>query len=190
MGYTHYWTRIERLPAPSFRIFSEACRLMAESMEGKTSNTAGGASSDEPVHIGGPDEGLKPRAKSHTFSRERVAFNGVGEMAHEPLIIERIYKVPEYKKDQRPEVVAGFEAPVRWDFCKTARKPYDVVVVGALHTANILFGSTKFQWKSDGDEDEHRDGRELAERVLTEMGHGDLIAANRMLQKIAEGARV
>jgi hypothetical protein len=36
-----------------------------------------------------------------------------------------------------------------WDFCKTARKPYDVVVATILLRARILMGEA-FSWSSDG----------------------------------------
>lgn len=190
MGYTHYWTRVERLPATEFRIFSTACRAMAHAMEGRTSNTAGGYSSDTPVHIRGPSGGFTEKPTTGKFTRETVAFNGVGNLAHESFIVSRIYKVPDFKKDELPREEHGYESPVHWDFCKTARKPYDVVVVGSLHAADILFGPSRFRWSSDGNEEEHRDGQELAEKILNEMGHSEYVKAYHMLRQVTVGARV
>ena len=74
---------------------------------------------------------------------ERVRFNGVDEDGHETFFIE-------------PE-------DVEFNFCKTAHKDYDEIVVACLiAAANILPG---FSWRSDGDAEEHVRGRALAGRI-------------------------
>lgn len=50
-----------------------------------------------------------------------------------------------------------------WSFCKTARKPYDKFVVACLILAEelgIIEG-----WSSDGDDEDHIEGRELLKRA-------------------------
>lgn len=51
------------------------------------------------------------------------------------------------------------------DFCKTARKPYDIVVVACLITMKRYLGDL-FQFESDGDYNDLLDGLELAKRAL------------------------
>lgn len=54
-----------------------------------------------------------------------------------------------------------------WDFCKTARKPYDTVVVALLMVGKRM-GIIK-EWNSDGDE-----------------AHGDFDAATALLEKTVD----
>ena len=75
---------------------------------------------------------------------ECVFLNGVGEDAHETFAVGR--------------ETTGF------NFCKTARKPYDAVVVGCLEAAKRL---GMFDWSSDGSGDEHADGIALCEEAMS-----------------------
>jgi hypothetical protein len=52
-----------------------------------------------------------------------------------------------------------------FNFCKTARKPYDIVVVACLAAAKDVYGS-EIKVSSDGDAAEWADGVALASRVL------------------------
>jgi len=61
-----------------------------------------------------------------------IWFNGVGDDAHETMCID-------------------FTGNGKWDFCKTACKPYDCMVVACLILAKEL-GIIK-SWESDGDEE-------------------------------------
>ena len=72
---------------------------------------------------------------------DAILFNGVGDDEHEDMALS-------------PD--GEFSC-----FCKTARKPYDVVVVACLYMAELLIPG--FHWTSDGDPDELADGLELAE---------------------------
>ena len=56
-----------------------------------------------------------------------------------------------------------FDGGGEWNFCKTARKPYDVVVVASLIIAEKL--GMIASWSSDGDAEDHVEGRNLAEKV-------------------------
>lgn len=74
----------------------------------------------------------------------RVSFNGLGENAHETFALDRIK--------------TGFR------FCKTARKPYDVVVTATLLAAKDILKGT-IALSSDGDTVDWIAGRALAERA-------------------------
>jgi hypothetical protein len=72
----------------------------------------------------------------------RLWFNGIDDLAHETMCID-------------------FTGKGTWQFCKTARKPYDELVVACLILAEelgIIQG-----WSSDGDEYDHGAGWRLLE---------------------------
>lgn len=75
-----------------------------------------------------------------------VFFNGVGEAGHETF-----------------HFVCGSE----WNFCKTAEKPYDIIVVAVL-TVLRLTGFAKVT--SDGREKDWQKGKELAVHHLMKCG--------------------
>jgi len=59
-----------------------------------------------------------------------------------------------------------------FQFCKTARKPYDTVVVACLTYAQEI-GLFTEAWSSDGDEEDHQDGLALYDEVMKEMTQYD-----------------
>lgn len=67
-----------------------------------------------------------------------IAFNGVGADGHETCYIWRI------RDEAPPDDLAGF------GFCKTARKPYDAVVVEFLKMVREVAGDMTFKLSSDG----------------------------------------
>jgi len=87
------------------------------------------------------DIGTKPTTTT------RIAFNGIDGDSHETFLL--------------PNEVSKLRD---FDFCKTAAKPYDKVVVACLavlHTADIGFSCS-----SDGSREECAEGVELAETIL------------------------
>lgn len=85
------------------------------------------------------------------ISTTEVRFNGVGEDGHETFMVE-----PQAQE---------------FTFCKTARKPYDEVVVAALCLA--AFYLPGFSWSSDGSKRNHQRGLGIAMELapgLTETG--------------------
>ena len=81
-------------------------------------------------------------------STEMIRFNGVEEDGHETFLV-----TPNPK----------------WDFCKTARKPYDTVVVAMLCMLEQL---AEFSWSSDGDKRDHLAGKQLWGKVRQQMDLG------------------
>jgi hypothetical protein len=110
MGYTHYWTNKPRTEK-SWKSFTAACKKLHKNLP-KTTDTAGGYHEDDPLEIaGGLGEG-KP-----LFNKNMVWFNGKDDerdLGHETFCVQNT----EHKAD--------------WSFCKTARKPYDLLVVACL----------------------------------------------------------
>jgi hypothetical protein len=82
------------------------------------------------------DEAKPPQIDDTVF--HVIRFNGVDDDGHETFCIER-------------NEVGGF--------CKTARKPYDEIVVASLFALKHV--NPDFSWSSDGDADAHLDGKNL-----------------------------
>lgn len=80
------------------------------------------------------------------YDEQCIRFNGVAEQGHETFLLEKN---------------GG------WEFCKTARKPYDLLVVAVLHFASLV--SDSFSYRSDGTDDELAQGRTIAEKVYTKL---------------------
>jgi len=80
------------------------------------------------------------------FGDNTIRFNGIGEEGgHETFLIER--------------------EGSGWDFCKTARKPYDVIVVAILAYAHAVLG---WEVSSDGSSADWRSGIALAKQAWPE----------------------
>lgn len=84
--------------------------------------------------------------KPAEVSDDQIRFNGKGDDGHETFLLGR-------NSDR------GFQ------FCKTAQKPYDVVVVAVLCLAHELCPGV-WEISSDGNVDDWADGKALAESVL------------------------
>lgn len=78
-------------------------------------------------------------------SNTRIRFNGVGDYRHETFCLEK--------------------NEVEFDFFKTARKPYDVVVTAILACAKEHLGDG-IKVSSDGDSSEWDEGLEFAKATL------------------------
>jgi hypothetical protein len=76
---------------------------------------------------------------------EEIALNGRGDNGHETFAI------------------GANDGPISFDFCKTARKPYDVVVCAILLRAERHLGLSV---SGDGDEEDDRPGHEVVARLF------------------------
>lgn len=122
MGYTHYWTPKAATPT-KWDEYVATCKKLHKALPTKT-NTAGGYHSDDEIRIcDGLGEG-KP-----DFNGEGICFNGDDErgLSHETFSIT--------------------PKGVDWNFCKTARKPYDLLVCACLIAAHEILG---YEVSSDG----------------------------------------
>lgn len=123
MGYTHYFTPKTKYTAVQWKEFTAACRKLYSKLPQK-SESAGGYHKDDPLEIAGGNGEGAPR-----FNLKEVCFNGKGELGHEAFVV-----------NSNP-------AKQEWDFCKTDRKPYDLLVVACLIAA---FQILNFRFASDG----------------------------------------
>lgn len=123
MGYTHYWT-LKKADNKTWKEFVAACKELHKALP-ETSETAGGYYADGKIVICGWDGTGKPE-----FKLSGISFNGDEETGnnHETFLIEK--------------------ENTDWNFCKTARKPYDLLVCACLIAAKEILG---YEVRSDGD---------------------------------------
>lgn len=74
------------------------------------------------------------------ITNQQISFNGVGKDGHETFRIDSMF----YGRDHDPE------ERMKFAFCKTAQKPYDVAVTSVLLIFKFHFGND-FKVSSDGD---------------------------------------
>lgn len=143
MGYTHYWTQPRNFTPEEFLQISDAARTIIETASGRKFPFDGSRSPEHELVICnmGGDRGSRPE-----LSDKCISLNGMGpELEHETFMIE---------------AAPGADT---WTFCKTARKPYDVVVVAIL---TYLAADWAFAVSSDGDVDDWEAGIKLAGEAL------------------------
>jgi len=132
MGYTHYWklkTVPENYKEQSVKVITEV-GILLERMPA-ICETAGSSYDEDKIILCGGDGTGKP-----DISKERICFNG------------------ERKKGLNNETfhVEFNQELFEFDFCKTARKPYDqAVCLCLLSLANHIDG---FEFSSDGDKED------------------------------------
>ena len=136
MGYTHYWTFNSRASKKAYqRALVDCAKIVKES----------------PVLLAGWDSTGGPDLD------RQVHFNGCHDAGHEDFWLRS--SIGETKGERLPGVESGF------NFCKTARKPYDVVVVACLCVLKDCLGRG-VRVSSDGGRDDWGDGAHLASRIL------------------------
>ena len=118
MGYTHYWdTKLSGIPKTNCDAICEDAKKLLANLPAH----AGASYSTDPLAIAWEDDSDKPP----DISASLIRFNGKHggrDLGHETFYLERKPKLEDYQKGD-PECFA---------FCKTARKPYDLVVCGVL----------------------------------------------------------
>lgn len=152
MGYTHYWGQKRDFTQDEMLKIGEDVRTIIATASGRAFP---GRDSDTPtgslVIAGGAGErGSLPQIDDKTIS-----FNGLGpDLDHETFMFDAKRSMP---YDNAPADRLG------WAFCKTARKPYDVVVTAVL---TYLAADWGFEVSSDGDVPDWDLGVKLAEEAL------------------------
>lgn len=133
MGYTHYWTfkpikrGTTKAVNSNYRQAIEACKRVIDYYQA--------------MHASGTDERLSGYS-AHAPLEEYggINFNGARELAHEDFVLGEKYK----------DNLGGGTAYVHvHGFCKTARKPYDIVVVACLAVLKHYLGD-QIAVSSDG----------------------------------------
>ncbi len=140
MGYTHYWNQS--------RSFSreEWSQIRSDFEELKDVQHVQGI----PLGNGSGEPGTAPE-----ISDSKIWFNGVGDDSRETFCLNRVRR-----KKQSWQSAAGN------DFCKTARKPYDLAVTAALCYLTTVPDPAAFTASSDGYGKDFLDGLAEARRAL------------------------
>lgn len=147
LGYTHYWTQTRDFDETTMGDIAAAVRRIIRTAEGRCFE---GSYPDKPVKICGHDGSGAPE-----LTKDHISFNGQGpDFDHETFYIPAKRELP--YDGASPDRLG-------WAFCKTARKPYDVVVVACLTFLQSDYG---FEVSSDGDVNEWEAGVKLAEEAL------------------------
>lgn len=151
MGYTHYWTQKRNFTVSEWKVVSDDLRKILEYAKHEQGITLA--------------NGMGEGGTSPVFSTKSIAFNGLGDDGHETFYIERVIRKPDYAGRERG-----------YDFCKTANKPYDAVVVACLcylstitrrfENGEPVIGSEVYCVGSDGEGHELVDGLALARAAL------------------------
>jgi len=98
------------------------------------------------------------------FSKDKIRFNGIGDNGHETFFIEQKFSIDKdfiqtHDKDKNKH----------FSFCKTASKPYDICVVACLVILKHYYKNDIIV-KSDGDNKDWKEGKDLVYRTL---GYGE-----------------
>lgn len=147
MGYTSYFRRPKELDLAKFKLFVADVKKIFK------------AAAKEKIYLANAHGkvGTSPQANIEgvIFNGMDFSNNGGEDGSHETLYIPRIFKPNDWNK---PEKGLYFE------FCKTARKPYDKVVVAVLIALKKHFPTVKVS--SDGDNDDWQEGKEFCQKIL------------------------
>lgn len=149
MGYTHYWTQTRDFNEVEMRDICSAIRRIIKTAQKREVPCYGGINSEDTVvpTICGFDGTGAP-----TLNKDEISFNGQGpDFDHETF----------YFKAKRETPYPG--GTLGGAFCKTARKPYDVVVTACLTFLQADYG---FEVSSDGVMEDWDAGVRLAEEAL------------------------
>lgn len=138
IGYTHYWRRPKELDKNTFKLWSnDVSKLVLAAAETGVKIVDGLGENPEPI-----------------ITPEEVYLNG--DPAHETFGIARLYTM---------EIDPNSPNGLQFEFCKTAQKPYDIVVTAALVAFKMRFGDA-VRVSSDGDNNDWRPGIDLADSIL------------------------
>jgi hypothetical protein len=143
MGFTHYYYHKNKLDKVTFGKFAKDVAKIIEASKVKVQYEC--------------DDDSAP-----ITNMSQVRFNGVGEAGHETFVINRVAskEALEFQRDYdtKPDKML-------FNFCKTARKPYDELVVASLILFKLYFrGDVKLG--SDGDVEDWVKGLNLVNTRL------------------------
>jgi hypothetical protein len=136
MGYTHYWKIKDQVDVKKYNKAIEVCALIAK--EGHKSGI---------LADGSGEEGTAPIIKQGEVG---LSFNGIEDNSHETFFL------PSSESATKERLS---------DFCKTARKDYDIYVTACLVALHNILGDD-IEVSSDGDAEEFLDGLKLARNIL------------------------
>lgn len=157
MGYTHYWLNKTELPQDKWDSFIKEVKAVIKVLP-KYCTTAGNSEEtpENEIHLTGCSW-----HKSAVFNKNKVYFNG-GDGKGRHKATQKVKTQTGFKEDQYWEcdVEHGLDHETfsihrkgnsSFNFCKTARKPYDFAVCVVLTLYAKHFGAEATDVSSDGD---------------------------------------
>lgn len=139
MGYTHYWYRAPELPVEKWMLFAEDVgKILAVARANGIALGDGHGRGHPEVDVDG------------------VCYNGAEPNDYETFYIERVFSESYRQADDAGRLFA---------FCKTARKPYDVVVTACLIALQKRFADL-VKVTTDGNDSDWQAARDLAVAAL------------------------
>ncbi len=157
MGYTHYWRRSEDFTTEQWeKICLETLDIIVRHCDRKFITLAfeyDSPSEPQPTLFGGPKYGPRPPE----VSPDLIRFHGWKDEGHETFFLTR-------EKPENPSWDPT--AKESFDFCKTARKPYDLAVCLVLLSMS-RHAPDSVKISSDGDWDaEWLEAREVYKKLF------------------------
>lgn len=129
MGYTHYWQRIKQdHNSIVWKKFVKDCIELSKLSHLYFADLGNGTGEES----------------SPEFTNNSICFNGLDADAHETFLLTRKYIKGTYEEKKEK---------YQFNFCKTARKPYDIMVCACLILYKYYF-PTEVWVSSDGDSEE------------------------------------
>ena len=144
MGYTHYWYRDESrmFTEDVIDFYAEFTRYAVQIIQ---------TAEQQGIELADPSG---EHSGAWRVDGDSVRLNGYGEDSHESFVWEKVCPQPqEWVKDK------GY-----FDFCKTNRKPYDIVVTALLLAVREAYGDA-VRISSDGGFFDWKDGVRLFEEA-------------------------
>ena len=156
MGYTHYWYQKRDFTGEEWK------QIKLASLAVSLISTHGADS--PPITIRGWDGTGKAQ-----FTNDEITFNGDRDNAenHETFRLERVRPTSGLQPMSTKE---KWEAEDYFAFCKTAQKPYDILVCAVLLIAKHV-APTAIDYSSDGGEEEWRGAELLTNKTLPTHGN-------------------
>jgi hypothetical protein len=154
MGYTNYYRTPAVMDKEKFKTLAEELLVATGFLPGNKSS-ASLTSCDGYVSLFGGNGTGEP-----IFNEDLICFNGDASKGynHETFYIERV-------KDN-PRVDEIDENGLVFDFCKTARKPYDLMAQISMLRLKHHFPECKIS--SDGDAKDWKNGKDLYKKIFGE----------------------
>jgi len=141
MGYTHYWTQTRDFTREEWSQVREDMKALLKDVQ----------------HVQGIPlaNGMGELGTSPEITDKKVWFNGAGDGSCETFCLYRVRPPKEAHHERRG-----------WDFCKTARRPYDMAVTAALCYLATVTDPVSHSVGSDGHGRDFLDGLAEARRAL------------------------
>ena len=183
MGYSTYWNRVRKdFNEEEWNSLIKDCKVLYKNMP-KHSLSAGGWSKEDPLFINGCSGYNKAQ-----FTNKHIIFNG-GNGSKRTFTVDTKYEGKERKSwkdsiendlDHETFLLTRKDSG-NFNFCKTARKPYDLMVCAVLFLAKYHL-KDKIKISSDGDMEDWKPAIEFVESLFPDYVL-EIMTANNLFEK-------